>query len=426
MGSTGSSFKDVSSDEQACDLVVGLPTCNHASTAPAVAEVVESALTADGSLRWRIVIADGGSIDGTRERVRNAVGSDAALLDASYSPKAGDELSVPYHGLPGRARALGTILQHAAALQARACLVLDAAATNTTREWVTRLVQPLAAGEVDFIAARHARHPFTGALVHGVVYPMFRALYGVRLRDPVATDFGCSAALIEAVHADPIWEDEKAQLGIDLWMVGTAVSRGLRVGQTSLGPKLREDRGALDTGTAVAQVISSLFRELERGVEVWQRVRESQPMRDFGDACEDMPAPEVDARQLIESFRLGHRELQDVWSEVLPPLAILQWRRLASAPLEEFRVDDALWARTVYDFAMGYRVSVIARDHLLRSLAPLYLGWLASFVLEVRHLTLEQIEQRVERLCMAFETEKPYLISMWRWPERFKPVRIRR
>ena len=136
--------------------------------------------------------------------------------------------------------------------------------------------------------------------------------------------------------------------------------------------------------------------------------------------------PEVDAGALAESFRLGYRELQNVWAEVLPPLAILQWRRVAALPAETFRVDDALWARTVYDFAMGHRLRVMARDALLRSLTPLYLGWLASFVLELRHLPAAEADARIERLCIVFEAEKPYLISQWRWPERFKPVKLRR
>jgi len=130
--------------------------------------------------------------------------------------------------------------------------------------------------------------------------------------------------------------------------------------------------------------------------------------------------------QLVETFRLGFRELQEVWSEILPPLAFLQWRRLASQPLEAFRVNDSLWARTIYDFAMGHRLRVIARDHLLRSLAPLYLAWLASFILEMRFAPIEAIESRVDRVAQAFEAEKPYLVSQWRWPERFKPVKLRR
>jgi glucosylglycerate synthase len=108
------------------------------------------------------------------------------------------------------------------------------------------------------------------------------------------------------------------------------------------------------------------------------------------------------------------------------PLAVLQWRRLATAPIDAFRVDDQLWARTIYDFAMGHRLRVMPRDHLLQSLAPLYLAWLASFVREARSVPAEEAEARIERLAAVFEAEKPYLVSQWRWPERFKPVKQRR
>ena len=74
----------------------------------------------------------------------------------------------------------------------------------------------------------------------------------------------------------------------------------------------------------------------------------------------------------------------------------------------------------VYDFALGYRLRVLARDHLLQSLVPLYLGWLASFVLQVRDLDAGGVDQRVEDLALAFEAQKPYLISRWRWPERLR------
>jgi hypothetical protein len=31
------------------------------------------------------------------------------------------------------------------------------------------------------------------------------------------------------------------------------------------------------------------------------------------------------------------------------------------------------------------------------------------------------VEQRIEALCLAYEAEKGYLISRWRWPDRFNP-----
>jgi hypothetical protein len=66
-------------------------------------------------------------------------------------------------------------------------------------------------------------------------------------------------------------------------------------------------------------------------------------------------------------------------------------------------------------------VKVMDRGQLLRSMTPLYRGWVASWVNEVRALDDAGADGRLERLCEAFEAEKPYLISRWRWPDRFTP-----
>ena len=42
-------------------------------------------------------------------------------------------------------------------------------------------------------------------------------------------------------------------------------------------------------------------------------------------------------------------------------------------------------------------------------------------MIECGAASAEAVEARIERLCENFETEKPYLISRWRWPERFRP-----
>ena len=54
-------------------------------------------------------------------------------------------------------------------------------------------------------------------------------------------------------------------------------------------------------------------------------------------------------------------------------------------------------------------------------LAWLYLAWVASFVLEVADAGRDADRGRLERLCGAFEAEKPYLLARWRWPDRFNP-----
>ena len=123
----------------------------------------------------------------------------------------------------------------------------------------------------------------------------------------------------------------------------------------------------------------------------------------------------------MDSFRLGYRELREIWTWVLPPRTIVELRRLTEAPVDRFRLDPRVWAGIVYDFAIGYALRVMPRDHLLRSLTPLYSGWLASFAGEVgSDADADGISAAVERVCLAFEAEKRYLISRWRWPERLR------
>jgi hypothetical protein len=121
------------------------------------------------------------------------------------------------------------------------------------------------------------------------------------------------------------------------------------------------------------------------------------------------------------SAQLGFRNLQEIWNRVLPPATLVELGRLNRAPLDRFRLPDALWARIVFDFALGHRLRSISRDHLLRAMTPLYLAWVASFVIEVGEADPAAVQTRLERLCLSYETEKPYLIARWRWPDRFNP-----
>ena len=50
---------------------------------------------------------------------------------------------------------------------------------------------------------------------------------------------------------------------------------------------------------------------------------------------------------------------------------------------------------------------------MLRSLTPLYLARVASFVIETRDLIGPEVEERIEQLCLSFERLKPYLAKTW-------------
>ena len=407
------------------DLLVGLVSCNDASSIGPVAAALRAGVDQHfGGATSRFVLADCASTDDTPARARNSLKGAGDVLEVDAAPTTADLLEAPYHGIPGKARALHGILSTAQRLGARACVVFDAGVDAVTSQWLESLAGPVLGYGFDLVSPFFQRHRYEGALTKGIVYPMFRALYGVRLRQPAAGEFACSARLVDRFIEQSPWDRDGAQTGIDLWLASAAVSGDFRIGEVTLGGRRRKARGddPLDLGTTVTQVVGSLFADLDVRVEKWQRVRSSVPVQLLGEpqpgAMFDSGA--VDPETLIESFRLGYRELRDVWTWVLPPRTILDLRRLMDASTATFRLDAGLWARIVYDFALGYRLRVLPREHILRSLVPLYLAWFASFIVEVRDRGEDDVERHIEQLCAAFEAEKPYLISKWRWPERLR------
>jgi hypothetical protein len=426
MVSTGSNSStltvDVAPDARA-DVVVGLTTYNDVRTAAAVAAAAREGLARYfGSRPARIVLADGGSTDGTREAVRDQLGDALLLIETPGATLA----ELPYHGHPARATGVRAILQAAQRMGATVCAIVDPRLETATPDAVQRLVSPVLEEQLDFVSPHYARRMNEGAITRGIVYPAFRALYGVRLRQPAAGEFACSARVVSRFLGETFWDAEHAHAGIDLWLSAAAVTADVRVGEVAFGARRAAPvEPPLDLSTTLAQIAGALFADLEHRADFWQRTRRSTPVALVGDTPTSdamlAPAPvAVDAQRYLESFRLGYRELREIWTWVLPPRTIVELRRLTALPPERFRFDNRLWATIIYDFALGFSLRVLPADHLLRSLTPLYSGWLASFVLQLEGATPDAVDAQVEQVCLAFEAEKRYLIARWRWPERLR------
>jgi hypothetical protein len=105
----------------------------------------------------------------------------------------------------------------------------------------------------------------------------------------------------------------------------------------------------------------------------------------------------------------------------MPPQTLLDLRRLAARPTAEFRFPDALWAHVVFNFALAHRARSMNRDHLAAAFTPLYLAWFGAFVAECSGADAGAVEARIDKLCLVFEEQKPYVIARWRSPDRFNP-----
>jgi hypothetical protein len=406
------------------DIVLGILSFNNSGTIGSVIHAAQEGLSAYfPDRRCLLVNADGGSKDGTHAVAQGCVADKKDFLQIAYPIDPVQKLSPEYLGVPGKTRAIKAVCSVANERNAKVCLVLDSNVRSLTQEWIGALARPVIEGGVDFVSACYPRHKFDGAIFSGIVYPLTRALYGKRIQQPMGGEFAFSASMVRYFLVQPQRDGNELDSGSDIWVTIQAARGGFRMAQAFLGPRLLGDSEPVpEVSSILAQTLGAIFVEMDRTASVWQRVRGSEKVPTFGPCGEMATDPiAVDINPMIQSFRLGYQSLQDIWRMVLPPATSMQLKRMSFQTAETFQFDDSLWARVVYDFALAWRMRVMDRDHLLKALTPLYLGWVASYIRAVRDADSKQTQAAIEALCMAFEVQKSYFISRWRWPDRFNP-----
>ena len=169
----------------------------------------------------------------------------------------------------------------------------------------------------------------------------------------------------------------------------------------------------------LAQVLGTLFRLMETHEAAWQGVQGSRdvPLVGFPFSVGLEPVP-VNLAAMVGHFRRGVKDLTPIWSAVFSAEDMQRLSAAAPSPGERCEIEDALWVRLVYDLAAAFHHRVMDREHLLRASLPLYMGRVASFIREVADLDALAVEERLERLCVAFEEQKPYLQQRWQRARR--------
>lgn len=365
------------------DVVVGIPSFRNAATIGHVAATAARGLREHfPGARVAIVNADGGSEDGTPDRV---------VEGASGVPAAVGR----YIGPPGKGSAFRAIFNAVGMLDARACAVVDSDLRSITPEWIGRLVTPVTQGDADYVTPLYARHKHDGTITNSVAYPLTRALYGLRVRQPIGGEFGLRADLARAYLDQPVWDTDVARFGIDIFMTTTAIARGAKIAQAFLGAKVHDPKDpAADLGPMFTQVVGTLFRLAAANEARWSSVRGSRDVRVVGDIRPVEPeAVPADPARLRAKYAAGRGEHEAGWREIL------------SARVPD-SLDSQAWARIVFDHLDAALRRPTESEPLARSLLPLYQLRTASFIEEVRDMTTTQSETVIEDGAQAMEEEK--------------------
>ncbi len=409
-------IQDRISEIHDADILVGIPSYNNARTIGHVVKAVQAGLMKYFPDKKSILVnSDGGSTDGTMEVVQNTTIEDFQSVLIHHRVEPIFKITTPYHGIPGKGSAFRTIFVIANALNVKACAVVDSDLRSITPEWLELLVKPILDGGYDYVAPLYHRHKYDGTITNSIIYPLTRALYGKRVRQPIGGDFGFSGKLADFYLSKDVWDTDVAKYGIDIWMTTTAIANNFRVCQSFLGAKIHDpkDPGA-DLSAMLYQVVGATFDLMETYSNIWKKVNNSEKIPTFGfEYAVGLEPVSVNLDRMIELFKLGVKELLDIWKEFIPKEIIQFLYTTGMTQKEDFHIPEEIWCTIIYSFALAYHRKIMNKEHLLKSLTPLYIGKVASFVKETWESNALDVEEKIEKLCAMFEQRKSFLINAW-------------
>lgn len=398
------------------DLVAGVPSHNNADTIAHTVEGIEESFQRSFP-RQRVVIVnvDTGSTDGTTDVFLHAVAPKSPGSRGLTSLRTEHRVVAQYERATP-ATVLRTIVATADLLRARACAVVSAATSNLTPDWVGNLLQPVYRQDFDLAAPLYARQRFDGLLARLLLYPMSRAIFGKRIREIQSTEFAFSGRLAGNCATLDIWHEPAIQDFPQACMTVTAIASNYRCCQSFLGPKLRPSGGsAPDIVTAVRQAVGALFWCIDNQEGYWTARSGSEAVPTFGQDHELTDEPvTVSLDRSFELFRSGVEDLSPILKTIIAPDTYAEIQRLAASDERNLCFENALWARTLYDFAASYHHTLLNRDHLVQALVPLYRGKTYSFFRQHAASSSADIEADSENLCLELERQRPYLLERWK------------
>ena len=339
---------------ESADILVGIPCNYNENTVKHVIQMVTHGLSKHNSdKRCVIFVADGGSTDDTREVVK----------EFEIKPWQEKIVSI-YRGPAGKGAAFRSIFEAAKRLKVEACMVVDSDLRSITNEWVKYLLEPVLEAGYQYVSPVYSRYKYDGTITNNIVYNLTRALYGLRIRQPIGGDFAFAGDLAAYYMDQDVWDTDVARFGIDIWMTTNAITNNFKICQSNLGAKVH------------------------------------------------------DAKDPAESLGPMFRQFKGFYRDIFCPECFEELKRCAAKAKTKFVMPLKTWVMVLYEIAATFHHWKYNRTQLVNLVTPLYLGRVASFMNQTRKMNSNEAEELVEEQAQVFEEHKDYLTRAWNLPVR--------
>jgi hypothetical protein len=396
--------KRIEEIEQA-DILVGIPCYNNEETIQHVIQMVTHGLHKHyKNMRSVILIADGGSTDDTRE------------VSKEFEIKPWQEKIVSiYRGPAGKGSAFRSIFEAAKRLDVKACMVVDSDLRSITGDWVKYLLEPVLEKDFEYVSPIYSRYKYDGTITNNIVYNLTRALYGLRIRQPIGGDFAFVGRLAEHYVEQDVWDTDVARYGIDIWMTTHAITHNFKICQSNLGVKIHDAKDPAESlGPMFRQVVHTLFVLMEQKESAWKETRGSRTVPIFGlDHLKEPEPIQVNLERLVAEYKTGFKQFKGLYKDIFCPDCYEELKNCARKAKTKFLMPEKTWVMILYETAATFHAWTDNRTQLVNLVTPLYLGRVASFINETKKMNSVEAEKVVEEQAQVFEDKKDYLIQMW-------------
>jgi hypothetical protein len=312
------------------------------------------------------------------------------------------------------------LMQIAQRLNPKVILALDARISTVKMSWVPRLAEPILKNGAIYTAPIYSRQFFDTPVTFLLTYPMFRAIFGRRIRHPNMGDAAFSGALNDTLLNNTTWPSEEGFAACELTMQVIAVSQG-PVFQSFMGdPRVGHVRTPIDVHITEEfySNLKTLYELMDIYPKLWLKVKNSRPTPILGaDLKPEILAPRVMtiAPETAETIILNiSKEAESLWAkhftEYLPLL-----EKLKTSPLDSIEIDPEIWVKIIYKGSVVFRtLNESERCILVRSIIPLFLVRLFKFHKMTCSLTSGQLISMTEDEALIFEKFKPDLSFVWK------------
>lgn len=370
-------------------VLVLIPSYN---VAPTIAYVVS---TAARGLREHfpgednlILVSDGGSTDGTVDVVKSLKIVETPLRVERYP------------GIPGKGSAVIHGFRTAVENGYKAVIMLDSDLRSVEPWWIGLLGK--ASSRYDLVTPLYARHKHDGTITKTLAYPVISSIFNADIRQPIGGDFGVSDKLAEKL-LDRVEDFSPAvyRFGIDFFITSTAVGEKLKIAQADLGSKIHAPK---DPAKHLKNMFLEVSETVIRAIHVFYRPRlfREAVHVDLLQQFETMKCTQpirVDIDSNIEKFLDEYQKNRPLLEKIIGKTAVIEEVANRLRRREERAFPDRLWARLVVEHVIKYKKH---GQDAVESLYVLWLGKVASYLIDTASLSEGEAEKKVAEISDAF------------------------